>query len=65
MAQALLKYETIDSDQIDAIMEGKEPGPPKDWTDSTPPPDATGGDPKPVSEKDDSTKPIGGPAGQH
>ena len=65
MAKALLKYETIDSDQIDAIMEGNEPGPPKDWTDSTPPTDASGGDAKPVSEKDDSTKPIGGPAGQH
>jgi cell division protease FtsH len=66
MAEALLKYETIDSDQIDKIMEGKEPGPPKDWTDSTTPPDASsGGDTKPVSGKDDSTKPIGGPAGQH
>ncbi len=31
MAQALIKYETIDSDQIDSIMSGKEPGPPKDW----------------------------------
>ena len=31
MAKALLQYETIDSDQITAIMEGREPGPPKDW----------------------------------
>ncbi|HZP66188.1 MAG TPA: ATP-dependent zinc metalloprotease FtsH [Rudaea sp.] len=31
MAQALLKYETIDSEQICAIMEGRTPGPPKDW----------------------------------
>lgn len=31
MAQALIKYETIDSDQIDSIMSGTEPGPPKDW----------------------------------
>jgi len=40
MTKLLMKYETIDSDQIDAIMEGREPGKPKDWTDSssTPPP---------------------------
>ena len=31
MAHALIKYETIDSDQIDSIMSGKEPDPPKDW----------------------------------
>lgn len=34
MADALIKYETIDSDQIDDIMEGKEPRPPKDWSDN-------------------------------
>ena len=33
MADALMKYETIDAGQIDTIMEGKEPGPPKDWGD--------------------------------
>ena len=33
MADALLKYETIDSDQIDAIMEGKVPPPPAGWND--------------------------------
>ncbi len=32
MAEALMKYETIDSEQIDAIMEGKKPNPPADWT---------------------------------
>ena len=39
MTDLLMKYETIDSDQIDAIMEGREPGAPRDWTDSssTPP----------------------------
>lgn len=39
MTDLLMKYETIDSDQIDAIMEGREPGPPRDWNDdsSTPP----------------------------
>ncbi len=32
MAKALLEWETIDSDQIDDIMAGREPRPPKDWT---------------------------------
>ena len=35
MTKLLMKYETIDSDQIDAIMEGREPGKPKNWTDSS------------------------------
>ena len=32
MAHALLEWETIDAEQIDDIMAGKEPRPPKDWT---------------------------------
>jgi cell division protease FtsH len=36
MADALMKYETIDAGQIDSIMEGKEPGPPDDWSDDEP-----------------------------
>ena len=31
MADALMKWETIDSGQIDEIMEGKEPSPPESW----------------------------------
>lgn len=31
MAQALLQYETIDREMIAAIMDGREPDPPKDW----------------------------------
>src|SRR5205085_2148840 len=31
MAKALLEWETIDSEQIDDIMAGKEPRPPKDF----------------------------------
>ncbi|MBN7137369.1 ATP-dependent metalloprotease [Lysobacter enzymogenes] len=34
MAEALLQYETIDATQIDAIMAGREPGPPADWAKS-------------------------------
>ncbi len=39
MAAALLQYETIDATQIDAIMDGREPGAPADWskTDKAPP----------------------------
>ncbi len=33
MADALMKYETIDSDQIDDIMAGKEPRAPDGWND--------------------------------
>ena len=33
MADALMKYETIDSDQIDQIMEGKVPDAPDSWSD--------------------------------
>jgi cell division protease FtsH len=57
MAEALLQYETIDGEQITAIMEGRVPGPPKDWVK----PDApTSGTPigKPASS-------IGGTATQH
>ena len=35
MTEALMKYETIDASQIDQIMEGKVPDPPKDWDDSS------------------------------
>jgi cell division protease FtsH len=31
MAKALLEWETIDSEQLEDIMNGKPPRPPKDW----------------------------------
>lgn len=31
MAEALIKYETIDTGQIKEIMDGNEPSPPQDW----------------------------------
>ncbi len=34
MTEALMKYETIDTQQIDEIMEGKVPSPPSDWDDN-------------------------------
>ncbi len=64
MAEALIQYETIDVDQIDDIMAGKKPRPPKDWGDN----DKDGAKPqatqsKPLEVKKDE-KPIGGPAGE-
>jgi len=64
MAGALMKYETIDSDQIDDIMGGKPPRPPADWDDTAP----TAGssdtrDAGSANESPDSK--IRGPAGQH
>jgi len=35
MAKALLEWETIDAEQIEDIMCGREPRPPKDWTPSS------------------------------
>ena len=55
MADALLQWETIDSDQIDTIMAGRLPGPPKDWIDK---PQTPGGAATP------GAGPIGGPATQ-
>ena len=66
MAQALIKYETIDSDQINDIMSGKPPRPPDDWTDESGHHDSST-DETPSGEKkgDDPAGTIGGPAGQH
>jgi cell division protease FtsH len=59
MADALVKYETIDEQQIRDIMEGRPPKPPAGWDDSLsnnkPPKVPTEGQPGP----------IGTPAGQH
>src|SRR3546814_1889149 len=55
MAKLLLEYETIDVPQIDAIMEGRDPPPPKGWI-------------KPGNAKADADAaplpPIAGPAAQ-
>ncbi|MFC5490576.1 ATP-dependent zinc metalloprotease FtsH [Dokdonella soli] len=58
MAAALLQYETIDREQIAAIMAGQVPNPPKDWTSDSKPGSGSGGS-KPRGES-----PIGGPAVQ-
>ncbi|MFT6371936.1 MAG: cell division protease FtsH [Gammaproteobacteria bacterium] len=65
MADALMKYETIDSSQIDSIMEGKVPGPPKDWTDDESSSSGTGGNNAPVEAektKEDENSDLPDPA---
>jgi len=67
MAAALMKYETIDADQIADIMEGRTPRPPKDWNADEPKRPGGGAD-APVTPAGDgrpASGPIGGPAGEH
>jgi cell division protease FtsH len=62
MADALMKYETIDTEQIADIMQGREPRPPQDWDDHE---HMGGGQAQPkakdVGKKDGK---IGGPASE-
>ena len=56
MSGALLKYETIDKEQIAVIMKGEEPPAPKDWdtptsSDDTP---SSGGKEEEVNAKADN-----------
>jgi cell division protease FtsH len=72
MAAALMLYETIDADQINDIMEGRPPRPPKDWGDSGPGNTGSGnktGD-APTDSKSDAGASgvdgaVGGPANTH
>ena len=59
MADALMKYETIDSEQIDDIMAGRQPREPRDWE------NGSGTPPAPKQEAERPQTPIGGPAGEH
>jgi cell division protease FtsH len=58
MAEALVKYETLESTQIDDIMDGKVPRPPAGWDDDND--QGTSG--KPVKADDGSTRPVGRPS---
>jgi cell division protease FtsH len=62
MAAALLKYETIDEQQIKDIMDGRDPKPPADWDEPSEPGKLVqrGG----VADEKGAA-PLGGPAGQH
>ena len=60
MADALMKYETIDRKQIINIMEGREPGPPEGWHD-----DKSNKSDKKSRSKSSKSPAIGGPASEH
>ena len=63
MKDALMEYETIDSDQIDDIMAGKKPRPPKSWSDNGSGPSAPAEESRDLAE-DDRDDPIGDAAGE-
>jgi len=69
MAKALIKYETIDADQIDSLMARQDVPVPKDWVELDDNNDVNGSGSTGSSEKEDKAAkkdgPIGGPAGQH
>ena len=56
MADALMKYETIDSGQIDEIMEGKTPSAPESWSDDDP--SDTSGGVSATSKENPATTPV-------
>ncbi|MEQ7921098.1 ATP-dependent zinc metalloprotease FtsH [Xanthomonas sp. WHRI 1810A] len=60
MADALMKYETIDAEQIDDIMAGRAPREPRDWEGGS---GTSGTPPAPVGPRPET--PIGGPAADH
>jgi cell division protease FtsH len=68
MAEALMKYETIDAGQIEDIMAGRTPQPPEDWDDDSS--TSSGGsavavDDVPKADKKDKPVIDPDPAGQH
>lgn len=66
MMEALMEYETIDADQIDDIMNGNKPRPPADWSDSDGGGTAARSEAEePQARRDETSGPIGGPAGEH
>ena len=64
MADALMKYETIDAEQIDDIMSGRTPRPPADWDESESRAGGARGSAKTDGEKGGEGT-LGTPAGQH
>ncbi|MTT52168.1 ATP-dependent zinc metalloprotease FtsH [Alcanivorax sp. VBW004] len=62
MADALMQYETIDANQIEDIMGGHKPRPPKDWRDQGP---GNGAAASGDGDQPSGDDPIGGPANTH
>jgi cell division protease FtsH len=66
MAQALIKYETLDADQIADLMARRPVRAPEDWSDhSSGKPDAPVNDETAKKTDGASANPIGGPASEH
>lgn len=65
MADALMQYETIDSDQIDEIMAGKTPSQPRDWGNNDSGTSSDNGNNSEAAADVKPAGPIGGPAGEH
>ncbi len=63
MADALIRYETIDESQIKEIMQGRQPRPPSDWDHGGSATAET--EPSQPDTAKDADSPIGGPASQH
>jgi cell division protease FtsH len=65
MAEALMRYETIDEAQIKDIMAGNEPRPPQGWDDATVTPPGAPPPPSAEADKKPGLGGVGTPAGQH
>jgi cell division protease FtsH len=63
MADALMRYETLDKQQIDQVMQGHEPDPPEGWQDSDSDGDLSSNSADQANESGDRTT-VGGPAEQ-
>ncbi|HBS41792.1 MAG TPA: ATP-dependent metalloprotease, partial [Oceanospirillales bacterium] len=63
MKDALMEYETIDADQIDDIMQGRKPRPPKGWGDGSGPA-APAAESRDMASDDDAAIGSSNPAGQ-
>lgn len=63
MKDALMEYETIDTDQIDDIMAGKKPRPPKSWDNDGSGPAAPAAESHDMA-KDDGDDSVGDAAGE-
>ena len=69
MTDALMKYETIDADQLAKLMAGEEPGPPANWDEPTDSDEPSGPSAGATADDAKADKPgggtVGGPASQH
>jgi cell division protease FtsH len=65
MAEALVKFETIDKQQIDDIMNGRPPRPPRDWSDTRGGPRAGAAEAPPAGGKEAPQPGFGRPASDH